>query len=111
MPKFAIRPELNYHKDGDYELLHEALKLKKIYRVIWAQDIDTKKSNWYDLPTGMYVCELDMSISEVETLVIEALRSMHKSNGLHRRDYELIVFKFDGSLSDLELNTDISKRP
>jgi len=111
MAKFALRPELNYHKEGDYELLHEALKKRGFYRVIWLADTATKKQAWYDLPTGTYFHESDSTFDQVSAKVISALTEIGKANTLYKRDFEVVIFRYDDVRSNLKLNTDVSKRP
>jgi len=111
MAKFVIRPEINYHKEGDYELLHAALKKRGMYRALRLTDTITKKVDWYDLPTGTYIADLNLSVEQVKNLASDGLQEIGKTNTDRARDYELSVFLWTDALCDLKINTDTSKRP
>jgi hypothetical protein len=107
MPIFVVRPELNNASPGDYDRLHQAMYTRQIYKVIKLDN-----GSWKDLPTGTYRCVFDDSTAQsVYKIAVSALNSIGKWNIGNRRDYELIVFEASKSYSDLQDNTDRSKRP
>ena len=106
MAHFLIRPELNNAKEGDYDRLHDAMYMRKAYKVIKLDD-----GTWRDLPTGTYDMENEGTNLDVYTVAVAALNSIGKVNSGNRRDFELIVCKRSGSHSDLRYNTDKSKLP
>ena len=107
MPNYIIRPEINNHKDGDYERLHEEMYKRGFYKVIQY----TSDNLFRDLPTGLYRHTSELTLQQVYNECVASLNAIGKYNISFRRDFELFVAPHTGSMNDLKLTTDKTKLP
>jgi len=108
MSRFFIRIELNDAYDEDYVNLHDALYDAKVYKVIIGGP--TNNRTWKALPTGYYTATREaLSEEGMNKTIVRVLNSIGKYNSKDHRDYELVITKADGFVTDLEEN--IGKYP
>ena len=107
MALFTVRVELHEPHDGDYNILHEAMKKRG-----FARAVQKKSGDWCDLPHGEYSIKGNYTTLQIYNKAKHAAVSVLKHPDKKKATkYFLLVTKSQGDrMVKLPPNTDASKR-